>query len=328
MARKQVAYRLKNLLIAVSIPFVLYIILLILAPSSMSGTSIFGILSQAMLPTILAWGVLFTVKLGLWHFAAGANVILAVILGAGLANRMGGNMILIAVFILAFAVLIGLLMGLIYVWIKVPSIIATVGCMLILESISALAWGGGGVTVDKSYGFFNQTPVVIITTLICFIIAYILYSRTAYGFNLKAVGNNISVAEEQGINVNKVKVITFVLVGLFAGFYGILTLARSCVQTPITNMGSMDMVFNAIMCCFVAMALEKNINLIIGVYIGGVTMQLIKYGIVSLGISGQFNNAAVAITLLIFCAVTSESKFMVAFRNIFLRKPKTTKAEG
>jgi ribose transport system permease protein len=328
MTGKQVTYRFKNLFIAVAIPFVLYIILLIMAPTSMRGTTIFGILSQAMLPTILAWGVLFACKLGLWHFSAGANVITAIILGAGLANRMGGNVILVAVLILVFAVLIGLVSGLIYIWIKVPSIIATVGCMLILESVSALALGGGGITVNKDYELFNQIPVVIIGTVICFVIAYIIYSHTSYGFNLKAVGNNISVAEQQGINVNRVKVITFSLVGLFAGFYGILTLARSCVQNPTTNMGSMDMVFNAIMCCFVAMALEKNINLIIGVYIGAVTMQLIKYGIVSLGISGQFNNAAVAIALLIFCAISSESEFMVALRSKFSPKSKTTQSEG
>ena len=187
--------------------------------------------------------------------------------------------------------------------------------MLILESVSALAWGGGGVSVDKSYGIFNGNVVVIACTVICCLIAYFVYSRTKYGFNLKAVASDIKVAEQQGIDVRKVKVISFVLVGLFSGFYGVLTLGRSFVQNPTTNMGSMDMVFNAIMCFFVAAAIEKRINLIAGVFIGAVTVQLIKFGIVAIGISGQFNNAAVAIALLVFCAISSESGPMLKLRS-------------
>lgn len=323
---KRIAYKAKNTLIALLIPLILYVILLICVPKAMGGTQILSIIYQAMLPAILAWGVAFACKLGLWHFAAGANVIAGIILGAGIANRLGGGTLLIALCILVVCTLLGLIMGLIYIWIKVPSIISTVGCMLVLESIGALAWGGGGVTVDKSYGVLNQTPVVIVCTLVCFAIAYIIYGYTKYGFNLKAVSNNINVSEQQGINVNKVKVISFVLVGLFSGFYGILSLARSFVQNPTTNMGSMDMVFNAIMCFFVASALEKRLNLMIGVFIGSLTVQLIKFGIVALGISGQFNNAAVAVALLVFCAISSESEPMMKLRAK-LKLPKRGKQQ-
>lgn len=312
--KNNIAYKLKNLLAAIAIPLVLYVVLLLCVPQAMGGTQIFGILYQAMLPAILAWGVAFACKLGLWHFAAGANVIVGIIIGAGIGNRLGGSTAAIAFCIIGTCVLLGLAMGLIYVLIRVPSIIATVGCMLVLESIGALAWGGGGVSVAKTYGVLNKTPVMIGCTVACFLVAYITYTYTKFGFNLKAVSSNINVAEQQGINVNKVKVLSFVMVGLFSGFYGVLSLARSFVQTPTTNMGSMDMVFNAIMCFFVAAALEKRVNLMVGVFIGSLTVQLIKFGIVALGISGQFNNAAVAVALLIFCAISSESESMMKLR--------------
>lgn len=324
---KSIAYKAKNVLIALLIPLILYIILLICVPRSMGGTQIFSILYQAMLPAILAWGVAFACKLGLWHFAAGANVIAGIILGAGIANRLGGSTPLIILCILVVCTLLGLIMGLIYIWIRVPSIISTVGCMLVLESIGALAWGGGGVMVDRSYGVLNQPAVVIVCTVICFIIAYLIYNYTKFGFNLKAVSNNINVAEQQGINVNKVKVLSFILVGLFSGFYGVLSLARSFVQNPTTNMGSMDMVFNAIMCFFVAAALEKRVSLMIGVFIGSLTVQLIRFGIVALGISGQFNNAAVAVALLVFCAISSESEPMLKLKAK-LRIPRRKKQEA
>lgn len=321
---KTIVYHIKKFLIAIAIPLVLYVILLIAAPKAMGGTQIFDILRQAMLPSILAWGVAFACKLGLWHFAAGANVISGIIIGAGIGNRLGGSPAVIAVSIIVTSTVIGLICGLIYIWIRVPSIIATVGCMLVLESLSALAWGGGGITVSKDYAVFNNVGVVIVCTVISFLIAYFLYARTKYGFNLKAVSSNINVAEQQGIDVRRVKVFSFVLVGFFSGIYGMLTLARSFKQVPTTNMGSMDMVFNAIMCFFVAAAVEKRVNLMIGVYIGSLTVQLIKFGIVALGISGQFNNAAVAIALLIFCVMSSESEAVMKLRGKlrFRKQPK------
>jgi ribose/xylose/arabinose/galactoside ABC-type transport system permease subunit len=194
--------------------------------------------------------------------------------------------------------------------------------MLILESIGALSWGGGGVAVDKSYEFFNKPVVVVIITTMCFLAAYFLYCHAKYGYNLRAVGSNITVAETQGINVTRIKIESFVVAGLFSSFYAVLSLGKSCVQNPITNMGSMDMVFNAIMCCFVAMALEQRICLVTGVFIGSFTVQLIKLGIVALGVSGQFNNSAIAITLLVFCAVNSNSEYINAIRNIFHKTEK------
>lgn len=85
-------------------------------------------------------------------------------------------------------------------------------------------------------------------------------------------------------------------------------------------MGSMDMVFAAIMCFFVALAIEKFLPLPIGIFVGAVTVQLIKYAIIVLGISGQFNNAGVAMALIIICAISSESKYIMAFRNKFKRR--------
>ena len=79
---KRIAYKAKNLLIALLILLVLYVILLVCVPRARGGVQILSILYQAMLPAILAWGVAFVCKLGLWHFAAGANVIAGIILGA------------------------------------------------------------------------------------------------------------------------------------------------------------------------------------------------------------------------------------------------------
>lgn len=103
-----IVYKIKNFMIAIAIPLILYIVLLVMAPKAMGGTQIFDILRQAMLPAVLAWGVAFACKLGLWHFAAGANVISGIIIGAGIGCRLGGSPAVIAVSIVAASTLIGL----------------------------------------------------------------------------------------------------------------------------------------------------------------------------------------------------------------------------
>ena len=43
-----IVYKIKNFMIAIAIPLILYIVLLVMAPKAMGGTQIFDILRQAI----------------------------------------------------------------------------------------------------------------------------------------------------------------------------------------------------------------------------------------------------------------------------------------
>jgi ribose transport system permease protein len=60
--------------------------------------------------------------------------------------------------------------------------------------------------------------------------------RTVYGNYVFAAGNNAKAAWLSGVNVNRVKVATYVLAGMLAAFGGVMQIARQ--GTATAGMGS------------------------------------------------------------------------------------------
>ena len=79
----------KRVLISLSIPFVLLLILFVFAGNSVSGSSVLLWLQLAIPPAILAWGVCFSLKVGMWDFSVGGVIFLAGIIGGNLAKAAG-----------------------------------------------------------------------------------------------------------------------------------------------------------------------------------------------------------------------------------------------
>ena len=63
----------ENMLIVVLIPTVIFILLLIAYPQNISLVNVPKLLSQAIAPAILAWGVSFCLVSGNWDFSVGAG---------------------------------------------------------------------------------------------------------------------------------------------------------------------------------------------------------------------------------------------------------------
>jgi ribose/xylose/arabinose/galactoside ABC-type transport system permease subunit len=72
-------------------------------------------------------------------------------------------------------------------------------------------------------------PVYIdaIIALLFIYLVYVLHTKTSFGRNVMAIGNDVNAAQTVGINTNKVLFTTFVLSGLFAsvgGFFNAMQL--------------------------------------------------------------------------------------------------------
>jgi ribose/xylose/arabinose/galactoside ABC-type transport system permease subunit len=313
---------LKKLLIAIAIPMILYMIVYLLAPDKIGLNIIFPLLQQAILPAILAWGVTFELKLGIWDFSVGAVVLFASILGGQLSMMLGLGVVGVIVMCSLCGIIIGLLTGTLFNLLKIPSIIVSTGMMLILESVCAVIFDGQGVNMPASVLVIGKFPLNIILGLIIFGLAYFLYNYVKFGYHIRAVGNGIGIAKLQGINIAKVRLLGFMVTGLFAGFYAFMSLGTTGVAKSVTNMQTMGVVFDAIICVFVALALEKTTNLIIGVYIGSIAMQLIKLGILAIGFPGLFQQVVIAFFLLLCMSISSKGD---SIKKVMTKVFKTSK---
>lgn len=320
----------KKIVVAIAIPIVLFLLLWILAPDKISMTSFVSVLTQAVLPAVLAWGVAFNIKVGNWDFSVGANVLAASIIGGNLAKLWNLGVVGLLVFCVVFAVICATITGLIFRFLKIPSIIASIGMMLIIESICGIVFDGAGVMVGPEFMsvgglqlgnmWFKLGIGIVIGAL-----AFYLYNFRRFGYNVRAVGNGPSVARLNGIDVYKVKTLAFIACGVFCGLYAWLNLGSSGVTKTVSSMGTMGTCFDAMMCVFVGMSLGNFANLMIGVYIGSVTMQIVKLALMVLGFPSMYNQVIIALFVLIFMAVSSRSD---VFAKIKLKRQMKAELSG
>ncbi len=288
------------------VPVAGFALLCLIFPGTVGFKNVPSLLKQAVAPAILGWGVLFNMKVGNWDFSVGSVVLLSSIIGGNLAIAWGLGMPGMMLLCILIGLAAGCLVGLVYYLLKVPTIITSIGMLLIYESISSYVFGGSGVYLPSGWNLFGSTELFAIAVA-AFLFAYFLFYKSKIGYNVRAVGNNPNVAAANGLNVYRVKVIAIAVAGLFAGMYAMVSLGSSGVQKIVGSMGSMGTCFDAMMCVFVGMSITRKGNLIAGIYCGSLVMQLVKLCLMAFGFPSEYNPIVIAIFVLAFMSMDAIS---------------------
>ena len=292
----------KNLIskyaLMLAVPILLFVVLSIIFHGVIGTNNIPSLMQQAVAPAILGWGVLFNIKVGNWDFSVGSVVLLSAIIGGNIAVRLNWGFAGLLIFCLLVAVLAGVVVGLVYYFLKIPTIITSIGMLLIYESISSYAFEGQGIYLT-GWNLLGNTEIVIIA-IVAAATAYLIFYRSSIGYNVRAVGNNMNIAAQNGLNVYRVKAVAIAIAGLFAGLYAFISLGTSGVQKTVSSMGTMGTCFDAMMSVFVGMSITRRGNLVAGIFCGSLVMQLVKLALMAIGIPSEYNSIFIAIFVLIF----------------------------
>lgn len=292
----------KNLIskysLMLAVPILLFVVLSVIFHGVIGTNNISSLMQQAVAPAILGWGVLFNIKVGNWDFSVGSVVLLSAIIGGNIAVRLNWGFAGLLIFCLLVAVLAGVVVGLVYYFLKIPTIITSIGMLLIYESISSYAFEGQGIYLT-GWNLLGNTEIVIIA-IVAAATAYLIFYRSSIGYNVRAVGNNMNIAAQNGLNVYRVKAVAIAIAGLFAGLYAFISLGTSGVQKTVSSMGTMGTCFDAMMCVFVGMSITRRGNLVAGIFCGSLVMQLVKLALMAIGIPSEYNSIFIAIFVLIF----------------------------
>jgi ribose transport system permease protein len=146
---------------------------------------------------------------------------------------------------LAFGVFVGLVNGLVVTVLKVHSLIATLGMMLVLFGAIRL-WTGGAPTGALSEGFrqvgregidlpvVRQLPWAALVAA-AVVVAAILLMRRPFGRTLVTTGDNDKVAAFAGVRVWQVRTVAFVLSSVLATVAAVLIGGYSGVDAQVGN---------------------------------------------------------------------------------------------
>ncbi len=279
----------------------------ILTPNNFGSLeNIFSYFQSSIIYSVGGCGLYFIVVMGLFDFAVGANIVFSSIVGVILSQKFG-----YAGFILGCigcGTLIGIAIGFLYNNLKVPSMIVTVGLMLVLESLAVFVAGGVKQTLAPELRFFSGSPGNIILAAFAFILMWFILTYTKIGTYCNAIGSNEFVAKNMGIDVKKYKLIGFALLHFFVGIMAILTVSYGTTMTALTGMSTMSRNFQPLMGTFFGVAFRKYGTPISAIIIGEFIIAIIFNGFVALGAPTTVQNIVTGAALLVIVTLTARGK--------------------
>lgn len=288
-----------NTLKVIMLPVIVYLIFLVICFERFSNWNcIYTIFIQTIIPTITAYAIAYGNICGVFDFTIGSRLVISGVIGGLLAAQYGfAGMILGAII---SAIVVGIITGALNWWLKIPSLVLTMGLAMVFEIVgSKLAGHYGFVQIDNKYAIFGSSPNIVIIFLLSAVLFYFIFNHTVFSFHMRAVGSNEAVAKNSGIKTDLVKCKSFVYGSVFIGIAAILTLSQSGSVGAQTSLGSVTIMFKPLISVLLALVLQRICDLTIGIFIAQFTLNIIFIGLIAVGLPDTFQNVVLGFFLLV-----------------------------
>lgn len=272
--------------------------------------NLMNVLTRTAFIGIIAVGMTFVIISGGIDLSVGSMA--ALIAGCmiyfmnQLAMGMGGDLAPITMLVLGIAMALvlgagfGLMHGLLISKGNIEPFIVTLGTLGIFRAVLTYLADGGALTLDSTlsdlyspvyYTSVLGAPIPIWIFLIVAAAGAIILNRTTFGRHVQAIGSNEQVARYAAINVDRVKIATYMLLGVCVGIATVLYVPRLGSATPTTGL---LWELEAIAAVVVGgTALKGGEGRIVGTVIGAILLSVISNILNLTSIISVYLNAAV-----------------------------------
>ena len=304
-----------NTLKVIMLPVIVYLIFLVICFERFSNWNcIYTIFIQTIIPTITAYAIAYGNICGVFDFTIGSRLVISGVIGCLLAAQYGfAGMILGAII---SAIVVGVITGVLNWWLKIPSLVLTMGLAMVFEIVgSKLAGHYGFVQIDNKYAIFGSSPNIVIIFLLSAVLFYFIFNHTVFSFHMRAVGSNEVVAKNSGIKTDLVKCKSFVYGSVFIGIAAILTLSQSGSVGAQTSLGSVTIMFKPLISVLLALVLQRICDLTVGIFIAQFTLNIIFIGLIAVGLPDTFQNVVLGFFLLVVMILFENSGRIEEFKE-------------
>lgn len=216
-----------------------------LSPYFLTRTNVTNVLVQSAPLLILATGQTFALLMGGLDLSQGSVVSLVSVVTAGVMMRH--HIALGAAAGLGVGFGIALANGLLIGRARIQPFIVTLGTLYMAAGLAMVYSGGSSIfglpkpDVDYFFwfggGFIGPVPVPVLIAVLLIAAAHVVLTRTRFGRHVYAVGGSEAVAVMSGIEVDKVKILIFLVSGGCASIAGFLMSGRVISGQPLLGAG-------------------------------------------------------------------------------------------
>ncbi len=226
---------------------IMFIFFSLLNPNFLSVGNLSNVSRQIAVTTILAFGETILIISGMLDLSSGSVLALSGLISV-MAYKAFGSMLLAFIVAIVVAVVANLVNAILITKFKTPPFIATLAMQAVARGFALLITKGQNIYQLGDYIKVGQGSIGFLPTPVIFLIGALLVTwyilnQTPFGRSLYAIGGNEEAAIASGINVDRNKIIAFVINGVLVGVAGVLFMSR--VNAGLPN-GGINYEFHAL----------------------------------------------------------------------------------
>lgn len=204
----------------------------IASPNFLTTRNAVNVINFSAIIAVLAVGQFFVILTGGIDLSVGSTVALSTVVTA-LMLKNGQSAGVAVLTTLVVCALVGLLNGILIVWLRLAPFIATLATLSMVQGLSYIIQSTSliQITNQRFITWFSdgsivgvRNPVVIFVLLT--LVAAFVSKYSTFGRRLYAIGGNREAARLSGLPVNRDLIVTYTLSGLLAGLAGLLAAAQ------------------------------------------------------------------------------------------------------
>lgn len=307
--------------ILILMPVALFAICSLITPG-FGLNSISVVLSQIVIPVCLGYGIAFTNAAGIFDLSGGARVILAAACGASLAQNLGFGFWGMIIGCLAAGIVISIIMGFCHNLFHIPSLILSLGFVMLIEVAGARLLGDSSyLKVDSAITFIGKAPYKYIICVVMAILFYIIYYKTKSCYHMRLIGGNELLARNIGVNVKKANFQAYAISGIFLGVAGILQLCYSGTITSSVSLSSLSLVFQPMMGVLIGVELLALVdNLALTIVVGELFISILYNMIIGMGVDSSMQDVLLGFFMIIVMSISANKEVIGRFFRKLRRK--------
>ena len=289
----------------------------IFAPGFLTVDNLIRVIQNNAEIAMVSIGMTIVMLLGGIDLSVGSVMgVIAIVIGYMLQGEV--NIFLILLVAIVIGIGVGFINGFLVAQFNIPDMIVTIATMNIWKAMIFALLGGKWLTgLNPSYAPITRARVLGIPVLLILIIAvyalfyyFLMYRR--FGRYIYATGCNPQSANLSGINIKRIKLVSYCISGGIAAIAAMLYIAR---------MGSVEMTIGSDLpiACIAAVTIggtgaqgNGKRGSVIGTLAGVMFIAFLKNGIVIFGIPSLLENCFIGLLIVLsvlFDALTAGRKF-------------------
>ncbi|TFG58170.1 MAG: ABC transporter permease [Spirochaetales bacterium] len=212
---------------------------------------------------------------------------------------------------IAAGVLAGYINGVLIVKIGIPSLVATIGTQFFFRGVVMVVTNGQGLGMTQVRENIlypamvgrigGLIPAQFVWTIVFAAVIWFFLNRHKFGAHVYLTGDNVESARLMGVNVAKIKIVTFMIVGAAAAFAGFVVSEEVLFFWPTLGEGYM---LNTLASVFLGgTSVFGGSGTIFGTFVACFIIGAINAGIVAAGLTGFWTSLIYGLIIVVSVSI-------------------------